>query len=82
MNPLEANLTSRVQKRNKPPVTTTSTYSDEKRESELYDDISQRSSKHSSKPPALTPDSLQGRPSRLTRPRATSSQPNSNFIVN
>ncbi|KAH6856458.1 hypothetical protein B0I37DRAFT_76220 [Chaetomium sp. MPI-CAGE-AT-0009] len=38
MNPLEANLTSRVHKRNKSSVTTTSTYSDEKRESELYDD--------------------------------------------
>ncbi|EAQ87927.1 hypothetical protein CHGG_04546 [Chaetomium globosum CBS 148.51] len=37
MNPLEANLTSRVHKRNKSSVTTTSTYSDEKRESELYD---------------------------------------------
>lgn len=42
MNPLEANLTSRVHKRNKSSVTTTSTYSDEKRESELYDDSSSR----------------------------------------
>ncbi|KAK3294686.1 uncharacterized protein B0H64DRAFT_325805 [Chaetomium fimeti] len=40
MNPLEANLTSRAHKRNKSSVTTTSTYSDEKPESELYDDSS------------------------------------------
>jgi hypothetical protein len=42
MNPLEANLTSRVHKRNKSSVATTSTYSDnEKRpDSELYDDHS------------------------------------------
>ncbi|KAK3306915.1 uncharacterized protein B0T15DRAFT_393260 [Chaetomium strumarium] len=41
MNPLEANLTSRVHKRNKSSVATTSTYSDgEKRDSELYDEHS------------------------------------------
>ncbi|KAL2142694.1 hypothetical protein VTI28DRAFT_849 [Corynascus sepedonium] len=43
MNPLEANLTSRVHKRNKSSVATTSTastYSDEKHESMLYDDSS------------------------------------------
>lgn len=45
MNPLEANLTSRVHKRNKSSVATTSTYSDEKRESQLYDD--------SSRPPSI-----------------------------
>ncbi|KAL2137407.1 hypothetical protein VTI74DRAFT_28 [Chaetomium olivicolor] len=41
MNPLEANLTSRVHKRNKSSVATTSTYTDsEKRDSRLYDDAS------------------------------------------
>jgi hypothetical protein len=38
MNPLEANLTSRVHKRNKSSVATASTYSDEKPEVKLYDD--------------------------------------------
>ncbi|KAK4238633.1 hypothetical protein C8A03DRAFT_33329 [Achaetomium macrosporum] len=41
MNPLEANLTSRVHKRNKSSVATTSTYSDgEKHDSQLYDEHS------------------------------------------
>ncbi|AEO66720.1 uncharacterized protein THITE_2115055, partial [Thermothielavioides terrestris NRRL 8126] len=40
MNPLEANLTSRAHKRNKSSVATTSTYSDEKPESQLYDEHS------------------------------------------
>jgi hypothetical protein len=43
MNPLEANLTSRVHKRNKSSVATASTYTDEKRQ--LYDD--------SSRPPSI-----------------------------
>ncbi|KAJ4300221.1 hypothetical protein N0V88_002892 [Collariella sp. IMI 366227] len=41
MNPLEANLTSRVHKKNKSSVATASTYTDsEKRDSQLYDDTS------------------------------------------
>ncbi|KAK4099644.1 hypothetical protein N658DRAFT_498125 [Parathielavia hyrcaniae] len=45
MNPLEANLTSRVHKRNKSSVATSSTFSDEKPEAQLYDD--------SSRPPSI-----------------------------
>ncbi|KAK4041191.1 hypothetical protein C8A01DRAFT_45630 [Parachaetomium inaequale] len=79
MNPLEANLTSRVtHKRNKSSVTTTSTYSDEKRESQLYDD--------SSRPPSIpfmhtrqgSETSFTSRDSRLNLPSRQYQVPASN----
>ncbi|KAK4157250.1 hypothetical protein C8A00DRAFT_29814 [Chaetomidium leptoderma] len=78
MNPLEANLTSRVHKRNKSSVVTTSTYSDEKPDSQLHDEHS--------RPPSIpfmhtrqgSDTSLASRDSRVNLPSRQYQLPTSN----